>query len=199
MDNTKHTHPFSMWFSTRYERLTMFSALIPEAPDTLQSIHWLEATSSESDVAATGNQWTITHGPRSKTHHINLRKSKPWTHVCATRLKKSLMNPKCENSPSVFDCGHLPSHRWQFQPRQLYNGLCSRPCRRSPTGVRTWLNWPQTSLLWTHQHLHVCPGCQSHMSAIGGAHTAAWQSLNPQQKDCFWLNTSLQSSKTHTL
>lgn len=85
--------PFSMWCSTRYVRLTMFSPLIPEVPDNLQSIRWLGAKSSESDVAATGNQWTVTHGPRSKTHHINLRKSKPWTHVSATRLKKSLINP----------------------------------------------------------------------------------------------------------
>lgn len=88
-----------MWCSTRYVRHAMFLPLIPEAPETLQSIHWLGAESSESDVAATGNQWTITHGPRSKTHHINLRKSKPWTHVSATRLQKSLTNPWYENKP----------------------------------------------------------------------------------------------------
>lgn len=88
-----------MWCSTRYVRHAMFSPLIPEAPETLQSIHWLGAESSESDVAATGNQWTITHGPRSKTHYINLRKSKPWTHVSATRLQKSLTNPWYENKP----------------------------------------------------------------------------------------------------
>lgn len=48
-----------------------------------------------------------------------------------------------------FYCGHLPNHCWQFHRRQLYNGLCSRPCRHSPTGVRTRLNWPQTSSFWT--------------------------------------------------
>lgn len=61
--------------------------------------HSSGATLSESDVAATGNQWTSTHGPRSRTHHIKLIKSLHWTLVPATRLKKSLINLKCENKP----------------------------------------------------------------------------------------------------
>lgn len=53
--------------------------------------HSSGATLSESDVAATGNQWTSTHGPRSRTHHIKLIKSLHWTLVPATRLKKPLL------------------------------------------------------------------------------------------------------------
>lgn len=73
------------------------SPLKPEAPDTLQLVCWLGAKSSESDAAATCIQWSIIHGPRFKTQRINLRKPKPWTNVSTTRLKKSLINPKCEN------------------------------------------------------------------------------------------------------